>query len=345
MRTTDRRGDSGPGGSRRLTIVLSAAVVILVAGVAAAAMAVTGSHGGDAAGPFPTSSASGAALGAASGAASPTAELSASTAVTDSATSAGGPRAAAASSPGASSSGRPHPSSPAPNTGPGSGYGPTGSAPASTKPGAYLTVDGTNRAASSVGDAFSRIVTVSGGRAPYTWSVTGLPPGVSASPSGSELKISGVTTTSGDFIPTITVTDSSSPALKATPEMPFYVAVDPMTVTVNAPADAYFGEAYSGTVTAAGGAVPYKWSTASAVQGLTLTPDGSTLRISGSPEEYGSAELKGTVSDSESVPFTLTWVLVLTVKPPPPAPLPSAPSSASAAAPATLTSVSPAKLR
>lgn len=167
-----------------------------------------------------------------------------------------------------------------------------------------------------MGDAFSCTVTVSGGRAPYTWSVTGLPAGLTARPSGSALTISGVPTGGGNFVPTITVTDSSSPAITTTPEMPLYVAYQPMGVTVNAPSTAYLGEPYSGTVTVVGGESPYKWSTASGMQGLTLTAHGSTLTISGSPAGPGSL-MSGTVTDSESPSQTWNWSYELTIYPPP----------------------------
>lgn len=59
----------------------------------------------------------------------------------------------------------------------------------------------------TVGTAYSVQLNATGGQAPYNWSATGLPPGLTCSPTG---LISGTPTGSGGtFSPTITVTDSA----------------------------------------------------------------------------------------------------------------------------------------
>ena len=201
-----------------------------------------------------------------------------------------------------------------------------------------MTVDGSGPKTVTEGDTFTCTVTVSGGKAPYHWSAAGLPPGLVARPSGSALVISGVPTASGDFLVTVTVTDSSSPAITENPEIPIWVATPPMTVTVNAPSTAFYGQPYSGTVTATGGDGTYTWRTTSVETGLTLTPNGATLTISGAPNVFGTGTFaQGTVSDRESPAQTLNWVLVITVKPPP--------SASSVAGRPPLLSVSPAGSR
>jgi hypothetical protein len=201
-----------------------------------------------------------------------------------------------------------------------------------------LTVDGSGPKTATEGDTFTCTLTVSGGKAPYHWSAAGLPPGLVARPSGSAVEISGVPTAAGDFIVTVSVTDSSSPAITENPEVPIWVATPPMTVTVNAPSTAFYGQPYSGTVTAAGGDGTYTWRTTSVETGLILTPNGARLTISGAPDVFGTGTFaQGTVSDRESPAQTLNWVVVITVKPPP--------SSPSVVGRQPLPSVSPARLR
>ena len=188
------------------------------------------------------------------------------------------------------------PSSPARTTSPTSPSSP----PSSTPPASYLTVDGSGPKTVTEGDTFTCTVTVSGGKAPYHWSAAGLPPGLVARPSGSALVISGVPTASGDFLVTVTVTDSSSPAITENPEIPIWVATPPMTVTVNAPSTAFYGQPYSGTVTATGGDGTYTWRTTSVETGLILTPNGATLTISGAPDVLARGRLRKGPSATES---------------------------------------------
>jgi peptidyl-prolyl cis-trans isomerase A (cyclophilin A) len=68
----------------------------------------------------------------------------------------------------------------------------------------------------TVGTAFSGTFTVNGGLGPYTWSpVTGLPPGLTATPSGDSLTISGTPSSAGTYPLTVMVTDGESPPRSA----------------------------------------------------------------------------------------------------------------------------------
>jgi hypothetical protein len=69
------------------------------------------------------------------------------------------------------------------------------------------------------------------------------------------------------------------------------------------PPPAFYGQPYSGTVTATatGGDGTYAWHTTSVETGLILTPNGATLTISGAPDVFGTGTFaSGTVSDGES---------------------------------------------
>jgi eukaryotic-like serine/threonine-protein kinase len=68
-------------------------------------------------------------------------------------------------------------------------------------------------ATATIGTAYSGTVTATGGTSPFTWSATSLPPGLTMSATGA---ITGTPTTAGSYTATVTVKDSSSPALTAT---------------------------------------------------------------------------------------------------------------------------------
>lgn len=216
-------------------------------------------------------------------------------------------------------------------TAPGSSRPATPTAPA-TAPSSPASTSGPTRAGSSSrlsigtssldrsaseGASYASSVTVSGGNGSYAWSATGLPPGLTANPDGSTLSIGGVPTAAGTFNMVLSVTDSASPAHSATVSDLVYVTLPPVRATVNAPATAHVGQAYSGTVTATGGDGTYNWSAMSLPPGLTATAHGATLTISGAPVVGGEPVLSGTVSDGESPAQIYNWALPLTVSQPP----------------------------
>jgi hypothetical protein len=168
--------------------------------------------------------------------------------------------------------------------------------------------------------SYSGYATVTGGKGPYTWgSVTGLPPGLSASGNGARLNVTGTPTKAGDFNATMTVSDSSSPPQTVTGTYQIFVQSTSLTDTVNLPANATVGKTYSGTVTATGGDGTYNWSqVANLPQGLTATANGATLTISGTPTfSNNEVTMSGQVSDGGSPAQTAGWLLNIIVSPPP----------------------------
>jgi hypothetical protein len=195
------------------------------------------------------------------------------------------------------------------------------SVPASPKPsppGTLHVITSTVTVQAVLGTAYTGHATVSGGTGPYTWSaVTGLPPGLTATANGGTLTISGTPTGVGDFNPSLSVKDSSSPPLTSTIGFAIFVKAPPLTVTVNAPASATNGKPYSGTITAAGGNGTFTWSQVALPAGLTATANGATLTISGTPTKSATTTISGQVSDGESPAQTAGWTLSLTVSWPP----------------------------
>ena len=234
-----------------------------------------------------------------------------------------------------------------PVTTPGSPTAPAkaSSSPASSTPSpgssSTLFMDiGTMRPSAVYGEPWTGIATVSGGKGPYTWSVTGLPPGLTATANYGTLTISGSPAALGVFSLGFSVKDSSSPALTATNSFDDFPVTDQaVAVSVNGPATATRGQSYSATVTATGGDGTFIWDTTSMVEGLTWTVNGGTLTISGTPQSLGEYTAGGTVSDDGSPPQVLHWSLPITTNAAPLAITGSAPSVAEVGQPylATLT--------
>jgi uncharacterized protein (TIGR03437 family) len=142
----------------------------------------------------------------------------------------------------------------------------------------------------TVGSAYpGATVTAAGGTAPYRWSATGLPPGMSIGSSTGT--IAGTpTATGGPFSVSVTVTDSTG----ATASHSYTIAVN-SAVTVSGPASLPAGTvntAYPATtLTASGGSALYTWS-------ATGLPAGLSLNVN-------SGAITGTPTATNGSPFTV----------------------------------------
>ena len=132
-----------------------------------------------------------------------------------------------------------------------------------------------------------------GGFPPYTYTGTGLPPGLTISSAG---VVSGSTTKAGNFSLGITATDSAGLQATATytltvgPPPPLAVPGGALSsVTVNTPT--------SQTLAATGGAPPYTWGLVSGAlpPGLTLQSSGT---INGTPSQTGSYSFTARATDT-----------------------------------------------
>jgi hypothetical protein len=86
-----------------------------------------------------------------------------------------------------------------------------------------LTVGNPGNKSGTVGTAITAFtVTASGGTSPYSFSATGLPPGVSINATSGQ--VSGTPSSGGSFSPTVNVTDSSSPAKSGSTQFTFTVS-------------------------------------------------------------------------------------------------------------------------
>lgn len=127
---------------------------------------------------------------------------------------------------------------------------------------------------------FLLVFDVSGGTAPYHYTATGIPAGMVMSDNG---VLSGIPTTGGVYTVTVTVTDSSSPAVTAAKVFSFLVA---QIATTTLPAG-NVAVAYSQTLlsTPAGMGT---WTVVSGTLPPGLALDGATGNIAGTPTIGGT---------------------------------------------------------
>ncbi|MCB1228584.1 MAG: putative Ig domain-containing protein, partial [Verrucomicrobiales bacterium] len=152
-----------------------------------------------------------------------------------------------------------------------------------------ITVTPNPLSSGTVGTAYSASPSASGGIAPYTWSATGLPAGLSINPSTGA--ITGTPTASGSA--TITATDANGCFNSTTLTInPFSCPI--ITVTPNPLASGTVGTAYSASPVASGapGGSSYTWTSVGLPAGLTL--NATTGAISGTPTATGNATITAT---------------------------------------------------
>lgn len=181
-------------------------------------------------------------------------------------------------------------------------------------PPSTLGLSPTTQPAGTVGTAYSgTTVTASGGTAPYTFTVTGLPPGVTLSSSG---VWGGTPTLAGTYSVVVTAKDSA--AAQASGSQTYSVAINPGPVTITPatlPAGTV-GTAYSQALSSSGGTAPYTYSVISGTlpAGITL----STGTLSGTPTTAGTYTFTIQSADSAGTPGkgTILYNFVINQAPP-----------------------------
>ena len=158
---------------------------------------------------------------------------------------------------------------------------------------ASLTFSSITFSNGAVGIAYTSVVSVTGGAGPYTFTATGLPPGLTLSTTGT---LSGTPTTAGTSQISVTATDSSGGTVSGS----FSITIVPkLAVTSTAIPNAVVGAAISAIQLAAtGGTPPYQWQSASLPPGLSLTLNGT---LSGTPTAAGSFTFTVYAVDSSGV--------------------------------------------
>jgi len=155
----------------------------------------------------------------------------------------------------------------------------------------------------TVGTAYSSTLQSSGGNLPVTWALAAgsatLPTGLSLSSAG---VISGTPTTAGTYPITVQATDATPASVTQVLSINV-VALATLAVSTTSIPSGNIGSAYSTTLVATGGAVPYTWSVTNGTlpQGLSLSTTGV---LSGTPLAAGSYTFTAQVKDSEATPAT-----------------------------------------
>jgi Putative Ig domain len=199
--------------------------------------------------------------------------------------------------------------------------------------GQLLTVTSNAPAGAQVGAGYSGTVTVSGGSGSYTWGVAGLPPGLTASPGGPALTVSGSPQTAGTFTVEVTVHDTARPHDAGTARLNVTVADAPPQVSGGL-GTAILGEPYFSSLSASGGNGGVRWGRVHGLpRGMTVTSRGDTLVIAGTPAVTGDFPVTVSVSDTESPAQTGIGRLILVVDAPAPQITATATASVAAGSP------------
>lgn len=174
-----------------------------------------------------------------------------------------------------------------------------------------LTITTTSIPAGTVGVAYSQTVGATGGTPPYKYALSS-PSNDGLTINASTGALTGTPTAAGSFTLTAVVTDSAAPAQTASQSLALTVNAAAVTITI-APATlpaATAGTAYSQTLTASGGASPYKFAvtTGSLPAGLTLSAAGA---ITGTATAAGSATFTVTATDANNATGTRQYTLTI----------------------------------
>ncbi|GAB1646151.1 putative Ig domain-containing protein [Krasilnikovia sp. MM14-A1259] len=169
---------------------------------------------------------------------------------------------------------------------------------------AALTVTSPGTRQSTVGDPATLTPAAAGGTAPYTWTATGLPGGLTLDTATGV--VSGTPTATADSTVTVTATDTVGRTGAVT--FTWKTATRP-TVTEPGALAGTVGVAASTTLTATGGTTPYAWSATGLPAGLGINADTGT--VTGTPTNAGDATVTVTVTDAadRSGSATFTWAV------------------------------------
>lgn len=159
------------------------------------------------------------------------------------------------------------------------------------------------------GQSYSATMVAANGSGSYSWSATGLPPGLSMTASTGV--ISGVTTASGSFSVNVTVLDVVTGRNAASG---YTIVVTTQSLTITSPSSLggfVPGNTISGNFTASGGQSPYTWTATNLPAGLNL--NGVTGAFSGAATAGGNFNFNVQVSDSQNPPATAVMTISYTV--------------------------------
>ncbi|MDX8534107.1 putative Ig domain-containing protein [Mesorhizobium sp. VK25A] len=181
-----------------------------------------------------------------------------------------------------------------------------------------ITVSPSGALTAQVGVTYTQTFTASGGTAPYTLAVSGLPAGLSQTgTTANSVTVSGTPTQAGSFSLTVSGSDSSTGPVAIS--QPFTLSVGAPTLAMTPPAGtltATYGSAYSQQFTASGGTAPYTYTVSAGSLPAGLSLDAASGILSGTTTQTGSFTFSVHASDSSTgtgAPFARTQNYVLQV--------------------------------
>ncbi len=162
-----------------------------------------------------------------------------------------------------------------------------------------------------VGVAYSRPLSVTGGTAPFVWSVSAgtMPPGLSLAPSSGML--GGTPTTAGSFTFTVRVVDSSNQS--ATRAVSIEIAPAPTLTFSPAAGEVSIGYAQQPTLT--GGTGPFTWAVTAGSLPTGLVLNTTTGAVTGTPTAAGSSSFVIAVTDGFAQTVSKTVAIVVVALP------------------------------
>ncbi len=151
-----------------------------------------------------------------------------------------------------------------------------------------------------IGTAYSATMSVTGGVAPYSWSLTGNPSWLSINAATGALSGTPTGTSASTANFTVSVTDSETPkAVTANGGRTIAVSIPVLEITTTTLPAGTVNTPYSATVSATGGIPPYTWSLSGQPSWLSI--NATTGVLSGTPTTSGTTPtFEVTVLDSET---------------------------------------------
>ncbi|AEV85403.1 hypothetical protein ACWT_4383 [Actinoplanes sp. SE50] len=158
---------------------------------------------------------------------------------------------------------------------------------------------------STLGSAIAALpLSATGGSRPYTWSVTGLPNGLTFDPTTTS--VTGTPTSAGTSTVTVTVIDARGKTARITFR---WAVVTKITLAKIADQGTTQGRSVTLSPSAAGGTTPYTWSATGLPNGLSI--DSATGVITGTPDTLGASNVTVTVTDArkQNAKVSFVWTI------------------------------------
>jgi hypothetical protein len=134
----------------------------------------------------------------------------------------------------------------------------------------------------AIGVNYSQVLQAAGGIAPFTWTASGVPPGLTLDASSGTLH--GTPTSAGSQTMAVTVTDSTLAAAHAS----LALTVDPLSISTASLPSGVVGSFYSAALMVSGGQTSLVWSVSAGALPAGLALNSSSGAINGTPTAAGS---------------------------------------------------------